>query len=106
MNKNEIVIAIQRGELDQALFEIQEACKHRQKRATAAKLSPGALVQLKNLRPKCICGEPAVVVRVNTETASIKFDPPVRRGSKIWRECRAPISCITVIAEAPEKTTA
>ena len=100
MNTNELIGKIQGGELDQDLRRIEEACKHRMKRATANKLEPGAIVQAKNLRPKYICGQPAIVERVNTETVSVRFDPPVRHGHKIWRQCRIPLSCIEVIAAA------
>lgn len=103
MNVNELIGAIQNGEFDQDLRRIEEICKHRLKRATANKLAPGAIVQAKNLRPKYICGQPAIVERVNTETVSVLFDPPVRRGHKVWRQCRIPLSCVEVTVPAPEK---
>lgn len=104
MNVNELVGAIQNGELDQDLRRIEEACKHRMKRATANKLAPGAIIQAKNLRPKYICGQNAIVDRVNGETVTVTFDPPVRRGHKVWRSgIRIPLSCVTVVAPAPDQ---
>jgi hypothetical protein len=105
MNINELIGAIQNGEHDQDLRRIEEACKHRMKRATANKLGVGAIVQAKNLRPKYICGQPAIVERVNSETVSVEFDPPVRRGHKVWRKCRLPLSCVEVIAPARTAST-
>jgi len=40
---------------------------------------------------------------VNSETVSVIFDPPVRRGAKVWRKCRLPLACVEVIAEANVK---
>lgn len=101
MNVNELVGAIQNGEFDQDLRRLEEACKHRMKRATANKLEPGAIIQAKNLRPKYICGQPAIVDRVNSETVTVTFDPPVRRGHKVWRSgIRIPIQCVEVVAPA------
>lgn len=103
MNINELVGAIQNGDMDQDLRRIKEACEHRMKRATANKLQVGAIVQAKNLRPKYICGQPAIVERINSETVSVEFDPPVRRGAKVWRKCRLPLACIEVLATASTK---
>ena len=100
MNVNELVGAIQNGDMDQNLRRIKEACEHRMKRATANKLEVGAIVQAKNVRPMYICGQPAIVERINSETVSVVFDPPVRRGPKVWRKCRLPLGCIEVITTA------
>jgi len=67
LNVNELVGAIQSGDMDQDLRRIKKTCERRMKRATANKLDVGAIVQAKNLRPKYICGLPAIVERVNSE---------------------------------------
>ena len=86
MNTNELIGKIQGGELDQDLRRIEEACKHRMKRATANKLEPGAIVKAKNLRPKYICGYLAYLTAPSSQEA-MAWHNAVHRGS-YQKKCR------------------
>lgn len=100
MNINELIGAVFAGDFDDHLPKIQEAIKSRSMLANSRSLIPGTMVTAHGLRPKYICGKPARVLRVNNTTVSVVFDPPVRNGAKVWRECRIPLSNLTVISTA------
>lgn len=107
MSANDLVQKIRSGELDQDLYALKEACEHRLKNNKRSRLGPGAIVRITNTRPKYLVGCNAIVDHVNSETATVTFDPPVRHGHKVWRSgVRVPLSCLEVVAGAEPGTVA
>lgn len=71
MDSHDIVAAINRGEVDANLGDIERAVAGRKKRA----FTPGAEFTLKNLSPTYMVGVRVTVMRVNQKRIAVKIDP-------------------------------
>jgi hypothetical protein len=95
----DIVTSIRKGEVDEYLTDITDACSDRRKsvRDIAAinmrsVLAPGSRVVLDGLRPKYINGSTAVVKEINRTRAVIELDQPTDR---FRGNVTVPLSCLT-----------
>jgi hypothetical protein len=98
-----ILMAIENGQMDQYLTEINKALKSRSDLLRNAQvdivrgtLIPGSKVTLQGLTPKYVNGKVATVVRVNQSRVVVTPDQPDRR---FRGEVTVPLSCVTLLKE-------